>query len=172
MFAYAVHIIIAVCLIAFSTQAALAQQPAPEKAQPPMSEAWLAWTAVQSTTSEAILEEYIHQFPDSVYAKFARARLNELKRDQAALDNLSATRQPPPSAEATPYERIVSVRKTGDGRTVAMMSVSGLPGRSTSRPHHVLHACHGSKTVTPTPSKSATLRVASVIPAERAMAAI
>ena len=42
-------------------------------------EAAQAWIAVQGTTSEAVLEEYIRRFPDSVYAGFAKARLGELK---------------------------------------------------------------------------------------------
>ena len=42
-------------------------------------EAAQAWIAVQGTTSEAVLEEYIRRFPDSVYAGFAKARLGELR---------------------------------------------------------------------------------------------
>ncbi len=47
-------------------------------------EAAQAWIAVQGTTSEAVLEEYIRRFPNSVYAGFAKARLGELKSKSEA----------------------------------------------------------------------------------------
>jgi uncharacterized caspase-like protein/cytochrome c556 len=43
-------------------------------------EAERAWTAAQSTTSIAVLEEFIRRFGDSFYATLARARLEELKK--------------------------------------------------------------------------------------------
>ena len=54
--------------------------------QPPVQagEAAQAWIAVQGTSSEAVLEEYIRRFPDSVYAGFAKARLGELKSKSEA----------------------------------------------------------------------------------------
>ncbi|MGO9486287.1 MAG: caspase family protein, partial [Rhodomicrobium sp.] len=42
------------------------------------------WIAVQNTTSEAVLEEFIRRFPDSVYAGFAKTRLEELRRKSIA----------------------------------------------------------------------------------------
>ncbi len=36
-----------------------------------------AWTAIQNTQSKAVLEAFIDEFPDSIYAKFAKARLEE-----------------------------------------------------------------------------------------------
>ncbi len=47
-------------------------------------EAAQAWIAVQGTSSEAVLEEYIRRFPGSVYAGFAKARLGELKSKSEA----------------------------------------------------------------------------------------
>ncbi|MGO9485506.1 MAG: caspase family protein, partial [Rhodomicrobium sp.] len=41
-----------------------------------------AWSLVQNSGSEAVLEEYIRRFPDSVYAGFAKARLEELKANK------------------------------------------------------------------------------------------
>ena len=58
--------------------------PAASQQQAPAGEAAQAWIAVQGTTSEAVLEEYIRRFPDSVYAGFAKARLEELKQSKAA----------------------------------------------------------------------------------------
>ncbi len=51
--------------------------------QAPLSADAQAWSLVQGTSSEAVLEEFIRRFPDSVYAGFAQARLEELKRGKA-----------------------------------------------------------------------------------------
>ncbi len=61
-----------------------ASQFASEKGQPP-DEAAQAWVAIQSTSSEAVLEEFIRRFPGSAYAGFARARLEEVRKQNAAL---------------------------------------------------------------------------------------
>ena len=42
-----------------------------------------AWSVVQGAASEAVLEEFIRRFPDSVYAGFAKARLEELRAGAA-----------------------------------------------------------------------------------------
>ena len=73
--------------------------PAQEKAQPPLSADAQAWSVVQNTASGAVLEEFIRRFPDSVYAGFAKARLEELKRGQTALNvPKPAPAQPAPGA--------------------------------------------------------------------------
>lgn len=41
------------------------------------------WTAIQGTRSKAILRTFIEEYPASVYAKFARARLAELEQADA-----------------------------------------------------------------------------------------
>ncbi len=43
------------------------------------------WQAIQGTDSSAVLEAFINEFPNSIYAKFARARLGELEIAIAAL---------------------------------------------------------------------------------------
>jgi uncharacterized caspase-like protein len=43
-----------------------------------------AWAAVKDTTSIAVLEAFIRQYGDGLYARFARARLEELKRARLA----------------------------------------------------------------------------------------
>lgn len=48
-------------------------------ARAPLGEAAQAWSVVQSTTSMSVLEEFIRQFPHSVYTGFAEARLLELR---------------------------------------------------------------------------------------------
>jgi formylglycine-generating enzyme required for sulfatase activity len=58
--------------------------PAPKAPEVPLSKDAQAWIAVQNATSEAVLEEFTRRFPDSVYASFAKARLEELKRSKAA----------------------------------------------------------------------------------------
>ncbi len=58
--------------------------PAPAQGQAPLSADAQAWSVVQGAASEAVLEEFIRRFPDSVYAGFAKARLEELKASKAA----------------------------------------------------------------------------------------
>ena len=54
------------------------------KLEAPLSADAQAWIAVQSTTSEPVLEEFIRRFPDSPYAGFAKDRLDESKKRRAA----------------------------------------------------------------------------------------
>ncbi len=65
-------------MLANSTQALLSRSP--NEPQPPLSEAARTWTVLQNSQSEAVFEEFIRRFPDSPYAGFAKARLDELKR--------------------------------------------------------------------------------------------
>ena len=67
------------------------QVATPELAAPkaPISEAAQAWSVVQSTTSESVLEEFIRRFPESVYAGFAKARLEELRNSKSASKELA-----------------------------------------------------------------------------------
>lgn len=44
-----------------------------------------AWAATRDTTSVAVIETFIQQYGDSIYAPFARARRDELKSNQVAL---------------------------------------------------------------------------------------
>jgi formylglycine-generating enzyme required for sulfatase activity len=54
-----------------------------------------AWTAVKDTTSIAILERFRTLYPSSIYAPFAEARIEELKKLQIAI-------APPPVPPAVP----------------------------------------------------------------------
>lgn len=40
------------------------------------------WKVIQNTSSAAVLEVFIEQFPDSIYAKLASAMLGKLKDAQ------------------------------------------------------------------------------------------
>ena len=55
-------------------------------AQVPFSEAAQAWISVQNTESEGVLEEFLRQFSNGVYAGFAKARLEELRRQHITCD--------------------------------------------------------------------------------------
>jgi Caspase domain len=75
----------------FAGQAAGAQPvaPPPAAASSPAAssasdEAARAWSVMQSTTSVAVIEDFIHQFGKTVYGSMARARLEELKKSQSA----------------------------------------------------------------------------------------
>lgn len=58
----------------------------PASAAPlPQSPAALAWAEVKSSNSEAVLEAFIKQFPNDVYAELARARLRELQEKKVAV---------------------------------------------------------------------------------------
>jgi peptidoglycan hydrolase-like protein with peptidoglycan-binding domain len=59
------------------------QSPAKQTAQAGSGRAAEAWNIIQNTNSQAVLKAYIEQFPDSIYAGFARARLTELQPDEA-----------------------------------------------------------------------------------------
>jgi uncharacterized caspase-like protein len=51
----------------------------------PSSEAAQAWAAAQGTTSQAVLEDFVRRYGDSFYGTLARARLDELKKNQNAI---------------------------------------------------------------------------------------
>ena len=54
-----------------------------------------AWNAIQNTTSIAILEEFLRTYGDSPFARFARARIDELKKSQSAAIAPPAPAAPP-----------------------------------------------------------------------------
>jgi hypothetical protein len=72
----------------------------PSKPASGQSEAERAWLAVKDTTSVAVLEEFRRQYPGSVYARFANARIEELKRAQVAVV------APPAAASVKTYSKI------------------------------------------------------------------
>jgi len=63
--------------------------------QPAASEAERAWDRTKDTTSIALLETFIARFKDTYYADIARARVEDLKKQQSALATPPA---PPPAA--------------------------------------------------------------------------
>ncbi len=65
-----------------STDPSKSAPPAAPGATPDES----AWKAIQDTDSEAVLRAFIDEFPNSIYAKFARARLAEMQRAAKAPD--------------------------------------------------------------------------------------
>jgi serine/threonine-protein kinase len=89
-------------------QAAAPSAPAAPQPQgaatPPRSqsdEAERAWSSAKDTTSIAVLEAFIARFKDSFYAELARARIEELKKQQVAVAP-PARSQPPPQAPTSP----------------------------------------------------------------------
>jgi hypothetical protein len=59
--------------------------PRPAAPEPQTDAAAQAWQAIKDTTSIAILDEFRRQYPASVYARFASARIEELKKAQVAV---------------------------------------------------------------------------------------
>jgi formylglycine-generating enzyme required for sulfatase activity len=64
------------------------------------TEAERAWVLTQNTTSTAVLEEFIRRFGDSYYSALARARLEELKKDQVGM--IAAPQQAVPASPVEP----------------------------------------------------------------------
>jgi hypothetical protein len=85
--------------------------PAPAQPQAPLSPDALAWSVVQNTTSEAVLEEFIRRFPDSVYAGFAKARVHEMRHKQMAIAAPPKPAQAQPAEEACADGLLVAVAK-------------------------------------------------------------
>lgn len=56
-----------------------------KRPQAPISHASQAWATIQASASPAVIEAFIREFPDSVYATFAKARLAELKEQKVAV---------------------------------------------------------------------------------------
>lgn len=54
-------------------------EPKAEKPRPPVSAAAEAWNAIENVTSPAVLRAFVNEFPNSIYATFAKARIAELK---------------------------------------------------------------------------------------------
>ena len=67
----------------------------PAAPSPPIDPAERAWTVTKDAVSVAVLEEFIRQFGATVYGGMARARLNELKKNQIAL--VTPPTLPPPN---------------------------------------------------------------------------
>ena len=62
----------------------------PTNTRPLLSEGRDTWSAIQNTRSKAILQTFIEEYPDSVYAKFALARLKELKSEEDTKRSIEA----------------------------------------------------------------------------------
>lgn len=54
-------------------------EPKAETPRPPVNAAAQAWNAIENVTSPAVLKAFVKEFPDSIYATFAKARIAELK---------------------------------------------------------------------------------------------
>jgi len=59
--------------------------PVATPSPPAPSAAERAWAVTKDTSSQAVLEDFIRQFPGTAYASMARARLDELKRSQSVI---------------------------------------------------------------------------------------
>src|SRR5262245_37889914 len=84
-----------------ATTAASVPSPAP-----PTDSAAQAWTATRDTSSIAVLEAFLQQYGDSIYAPFARARRDELRNLQVAVAK--------PAAPADSAPKSLSPRLTRD----------------------------------------------------------
>jgi formylglycine-generating enzyme required for sulfatase activity len=59
---------------------------APPAAPPALGEAERAWDKVKESTNVTVLEAFAKQFGDTVYGALARARIDELKKQQVVVD--------------------------------------------------------------------------------------
>ena len=73
-------------------------------------EAERAWAVSKDTTTIAVLEEFVRRYGDSHYATLARARMEELRKSQAAARTTVppgfAAVPRPPGAPGAPGENI------------------------------------------------------------------
>ena len=81
-----------------------AASPPATAPQPQLSEAERAWNLAKDTRSIAVLEAFASRYKDTFHADLARARIDELKREQAALavPPPRSTPAAPPAAPAAP----------------------------------------------------------------------
>jgi uncharacterized caspase-like protein len=77
-------------------------------AAPPVDPAAQAWAATRDTTSQAVLEDFIRQFGNTIYGSMARARLEELKNIQVAAVAPPAHAVPPPPPAVPPPQTAVA----------------------------------------------------------------
>jgi hypothetical protein len=85
-----------------------AVSPAPAgSGQLPADTAAQAWAAIKDSSSVAVLEEFRKQFAGTVYADFARARIQELKPQVAAVPpaKLTARIEPASPSSTSPIPR-------------------------------------------------------------------
>jgi uncharacterized caspase-like protein len=75
-------------------------------AAPRVTEAAQAWMATRETSSQAVLEAFIKQFGGTVYGDMARARLEEVKKNQSAA-GVPASPPAPAMGEAIKVARTV-----------------------------------------------------------------
>jgi branched-chain amino acid transport system substrate-binding protein len=84
---------------------------APSPVPTPVNEAASAWSVIQNTTSQAVLEDFIRQFGGTIYGSLARARLDELKKSLVAVAAPVAPAVPPqlaqPAKSAPPVQQAV-----------------------------------------------------------------
>lgn len=69
-----------VAIVNAPTTTAPSRPSTPPQSAPQDEAAARAWTVIQGTTSEAVLEDFIRQFHSTPYGSMARARLQELKK--------------------------------------------------------------------------------------------
>jgi hypothetical protein len=74
------------------------------------SEAERAWAAMQGTTSQEVLGDFINRYGGSFYGTLARARLEELRKSQVAVAA--------PPAAASSGESVPTSRRTTTGRPI------------------------------------------------------
>ena len=87
--------------------------PAPAPAAGAPDDAAQAWAATRDTTSIAVLDAFIGQYGNSIYAPFARARRDELKKSQLA----ATTPTPTPTPAQGPSRRRSSSRAPHNPRS-------------------------------------------------------
>jgi uncharacterized caspase-like protein len=91
----------------FKTAAQTATLPKAEPAR--LSEAAEAWDRVQDASSVAMLESYATRYKDTIYAEWARGRIEELKKQQVAV----AKSEPEPKGnQSKPVEQKTAMVET------------------------------------------------------------
>lgn len=87
----------------------------PSQAQPRLSEAAEAWDRAKDATNVGVLELYAKRFNDTFYAELARARIDELKKQQVAVAAPAPEAKPAPLPEAKPAVELAPVPAPAPG---------------------------------------------------------
>ena len=92
---------------------------APMSDEPP-DKAQQVWNTIKNTTSIAVIERFIEQFPTSSYGDIARARLDELKKSQVSA--VSAPVSVSPSEQRSEPGNLNGLNSTGYQKSLARVT--------------------------------------------------
>ena len=89
--------------------------PSPQAAPARLSEAAEAWDRTKDSANIAVLEAFVGRFKDTFYADLARARIDELKKQQVAAAAPPPAAKPAPALQVKPAVQVTPVPALAPG---------------------------------------------------------